>query len=87
MSGILRSALLAEQRNVESLVPGDGGDALVEFTVGDLRTLGFDVIASFQSQEPAHADVIGDKSRRSTRRLLADLARWTIRLDTDDPGG
>jgi len=79
MSGVLRSVLHAAGRDVESLVPGDGGDALVEFEVGELRTCGFDVIASPHEDEPAHAHVVGDKDKRSTRRLLADLARWTVR--------
>lgn len=78
MSGLLRSVVLATGRTVESLVPGDGGDALVEFEVGQVRGLGFEVVASPEPDEPAHANVIGDKAKRSTRRLLADLARWTV---------
>ncbi len=57
--------------------PGDGGDALVELEVGDLRRHGFEVVASPEEDEPAHAHVVGGKDKRSTRRLLADLARWT----------
>jgi hypothetical protein len=38
MSGLLRSVVLASGRSIDSLVPGDGGDALVEFEVGDLRS-------------------------------------------------
>lgn len=82
MSGLLRSVLLASGRTVESLVPGDGGDALVEFEVGELRSHGFDVVASAGMEEPAHAHILGDKERRSTRRLLADLARWTVHPPT-----
>lgn len=78
MSGLLRSVVLASGRSVDSLVPGDGGDALVEFEVGDLRRHGFEVVASPEEDEPAHAHVVGDKDKRSTRRLLADLARWTL---------
>ena len=78
MSGLLRSVVLASGRTIDSLVPGDGGDALVEFEVGDLRRQGFEVVASPEEDEPAHAHVVGDKDKRSTRRLLADLARWTL---------
>jgi len=78
MSGLLRSVVLASGRSVDSLVPGDGGDALVEFEVGDLRRHGFEVVASPEEDEPAHAHVVGDEEKRSTRRLLADLARWTV---------
>ena len=80
MSGILRSGLVASGWSPLSLVPGDGGDALVEFDVAELRHHGFDVEASPTEDEPAHAHVVGDKSKRSTRRLLADLARWTVKL-------
>lgn len=69
---------VVDNRSVESLVPGDGGDALVAFDVQELRRHGFDVAASPTADEPARAHVTGDKSRRSTRRLLADLARWAI---------
>jgi len=34
MSGLLRSVVLASGQSIDSLVPGDGGDALVEFAVG-----------------------------------------------------
>ncbi len=78
MSGLLRSVVLATGRSIDSLVPGDGGDALVEFEVRALRRHGFEVIASPEEDEPAHAHVVGDKDKRSTRRLLADLARWTV---------
>jgi hypothetical protein len=78
MSGLLRSVVLASGRSIDSLVPGDGGDALVEFEVGDLRMHGFEVVASPEEDEPAHAHVVGDKDKRSTRRLLADLAHWTV---------
>ena len=53
MSGLLRSVVLASGRSIDSLVPGDGGDALVEFEVGDLRRHGFEVVASPQEDEPA----------------------------------
>jgi len=78
MSGLLRSVVQAAGRSIDSLVPGDGGDALVGFEVGDLRRHGFEVVASPEEDEPAHAHVVGDKDKRSTRRLLADLARWTV---------
>jgi len=78
MSGLLRSVVLASDRIIDSLVPGDGGDALVEFGVRALRRHGFEVVASPGEDEPAHAHVVGDKDKRSTRRLLADLARWTM---------
>lgn len=78
MSGLLRSVVLAHGRTIASLVPGDGGDALVEFDVGELRQHGFDVVASPEKDEPAHAYVVGDKTKRSSRRLLADLARWSV---------
>ena len=81
MSGLLRSSVLTSGRSVDSWVPGDGGDALVEFEVGDPRRHGFEVVASPEEDEPAHAYVVGDKDKRSTRRLLADLARWTITPD------
>ena len=77
MSGLLRSVVLASDRSIDSLVPGDGGDALVEFGVSALRRHGFEVVASPEEDEPAHAHLVGDKEKRSTRRLLADLARWT----------
>jgi hypothetical protein len=51
--------------------------SIVEFAVGGLRRHGFEVVASPEEVEPAHANVVGDKAKRSTRRLLADLARWT----------
>lgn len=81
MSGILRSVLVADGRAVESLVPGDGGDALVELTVASLRAHGFDVVASPEPDEPGHAHVVGDKSTRAARRLLSSLAAWVVRGD------
>ena len=84
MSDLLRSVVLASGRSIDALVPGDGGDALVEFEVGDLRKHGFEVVASPEEDEPAHAHVVGDKDKRSTRRLLADLARWTV-TPLDEP--
>ncbi len=60
MSGLLRSVLLSTGRTLDSLVPGDGGDALVEFEVSNLRMHGFEVVASPEQDEPAHAHVVGD---------------------------
>lgn len=61
MSGLLRSVVLATGRSIDSLVPGDGGDALVEFDVRDLLSHGFEVVVSPEEDEPAHAHVVGGK--------------------------
>jgi hypothetical protein len=74
MSGLLRSVVLASGRSIDALVPGDGGDPSSSSRSVELRRHGSEVVASPEEDEPAHAHVVGDKAKRSTRRLLADLA-------------
>ena len=71
MSCVLGSLL--QGRSPRSLVPGPGGDALVCFRLGDLKTLGLSIELAPTSDEPAHVHVVGKKSR-SVRGALADIA-------------
>jgi hypothetical protein len=75
MSGVLLSLL--GERTIESLVPGPGGDRLVQFTVSALRELGLEVVLSPLEEDPAHVSIVGEKSRQ-LRRALAEIAVFTV---------
>jgi hypothetical protein len=75
MSAVLASLL--GERDPISLVPGPGGDRLVMLTVADVVALGLDIVLAPTDDEPAHVHIVGTKTR-STRRTLADLARYVV---------
>ena len=75
MSGML--ATLLRGRSVESLVPGPGGDRLVQLSVADLRALGMEIELAPMDDEPAHVHIVGAKPR-VVRKKIAALARYRV---------
>lgn len=53
------------------------GFGLAAVTVGRVRELGHAVVLTPTADEPAHASILGRRSKR-TRRLLAESCTWAI---------
>lgn len=50
------------------------GAAVVQLMTHDCRAMSFEVVAVPEDANPAHAEVVGEKSRGSVNRALRDLA-------------
>lgn len=77
MSVILADVLTQTGRTPEAILAGHEGFALAAITAGRARECGQGVAREPLPDEPAHAVVFGEKSKR-VRRKLAEEARWVV---------
>ena len=77
MSILIESIMLSTARSYEAAIIGFEGYYLAAVTAGQVRTLDQGVAKDPEPDEPAHAVVLGSKTR-SVRRRLAKVARWLI---------
>jgi hypothetical protein len=77
MSTVLDDTLRASGRRPEALVDGLANTFLAAVTAGLSRQLHQGVVRTPLADEPAHGDVIGDKSK-AVRRRFARGAVWVV---------
>jgi len=77
MSVLLQDLVLASGRTAESVLPSREEFALASITAGFARSCNQGVVRTPQLDEPAHADVVGNKTE-SVRKRLAKEARWVV---------
>jgi len=77
MSVVLGQMVLEADRDADSVIAGHNNYCLASITAGLARELQQGITRSPLSEEPAHAEVFGNKSR-SVRRRFAKEATWVI---------
>ena len=77
-SFFLADIVLESERVVEDLVADKPGFGVVAISVGDVRSLGLQVIRDPTDDEPAHVLVPGKKSGAIKTRLK-EAAQWVVR--------
>jgi len=78
MSVVVAELVLAAGRTAESILDGHDAYALAGISVEVVdEGLGLKVVADPLSDEPAHALVVGHKTK-ATRRAMARAARWVV---------
>ena len=77
MSVTLADELLASHRSLEDGLAGLEGYALAGISAGFVRELGLGVAGEPLDDEPAHAVVLGKKSKK-IRSALAKAAIWVV---------
>ena len=80
MSVTIRSALIAAGGRMEDVLAGYKGFGLVSLPVGSAREQNQIVIRKPLSDNPAHGEVIGRKTRGVTR-ALKQSAIWIVKPD------
>ena len=80
MSVTIRSALIAAGGRVEDVLAGYKGFGLVSLPVASAREQNQIVIRKPLSDNPAHGEVIGRKTR-GVRRALKQSAIWIVKPD------
>lgn len=82
MSVILGNELLASGRPLTAALADHHNFALAEITAGLVRSLQQVIMRAPRPEEPAHAKVVGTKTR-PVRKAMARAAAWVI----DPPDG
>jgi hypothetical protein len=77
MSVVLGQEVLDAGRVAESVLAGHDGFGLASFPAGLAREQGQGIIRKPLSEEPAHAEVFGKKSK-AVKRALAKGCEWII---------
>ncbi len=77
MSVYLESVLISEGRDPPSVLVGFDRDSLLSITAGWARSFAQGVIRDPLPEETAHAQVIGEKST-NTRKKLAKQYEWVV---------
>lgn len=83
MSVVLGDDLLAAGREPSSVIVGHDGFGLASVTAQLARSLNQGIARSPLPDEPAHAEVFGNKTT-SVRRRFARAAVWIIKPSLDD---
>lgn len=79
MSVVLGDEVLAASRTAESVLEGHEGFGLVSFLAGLARQFKQGIMRKPLDEEPAHAEVFGEKTR-GVRRAFAKNCQWVIRM-------
>jgi hypothetical protein len=77
LSVVLAEAVVAAGRGALQILEGHDGFALAAITAGAARTCGLGVVRDPLPTEPAHALVVGPKTKAIQRRL-AKAAIWIV---------
>lgn len=77
MSVVIADAVLSGGRTAHSVLAGHDGFALGALATAVIKDLGLQLVLDPHPDEPAHALVVGHKTR-ATRRAMAKASRWVI---------
>lgn len=83
MSVVLGQEVLDVGRTANSVLVGHEGFGLVSFTAGLARDNGQGVMRKPVPEEPAHAEVFGNKTR-AVKRALAKNCHWIVAPPDDE---
>lgn len=86
MSVVLERLLESEGRTPQDVLTDHDGFALAAITVLLARDCGQGVVRAPLPEEPAHAEVFGEKPK-SVKRKLAKGSVWVIPPDLEPPAG
>jgi hypothetical protein len=77
MSVILAEVVLESGRKPEDIVRGSQDHGLASLPASTVRENGLGILKAPTPEEPAHAEVLGDKSKKISREL-AKRCEWVI---------